>query len=67
MEMYFKEIGLTIRHMEMEIIIMLKEQLIKEVGMKISKKEKDEKNGQMDHIMKDNGNKTREMEMENFI
>jgi hypothetical protein len=63
MEMFFKEIGLTIRHMEMEIIIMLKEQLIKEVGMKISKKEKEEKNGQMDHIMRENISEAKNMDL----
>jgi hypothetical protein len=54
MVMFFKEIGSTIRLMGMEIIITLKVQLIKEAGMKISRREKGEKNGQMDHIMRVN-------------
>ena len=41
--------------MELENIFMLKVQHIKEVGTKISRKDKVVKNGQMVHFMKVNG------------
>ena len=48
--------------MEMVIITMLKEQLTKEVGMKINKKVEEEKNGQMALTMKENIIRVKNME-----
>ena len=51
-EMFTKETGLTTKHMVRENTSMLKVPPTKEVGTKISKKDKAERSGQMDHTMK---------------
>ena len=48
MEICTKETGLMIKHTVKEIITMLKVQCTKEDGLKINKKAKAEKNGQME-------------------
>jgi hypothetical protein len=64
MVIFILEIGQMIRHMELESTFMLKEQLIKEDGTKISKKDKVEKNGQTVLSMKVSISEEKNTEME---
>ena len=67
MEMFIKEIGSMIKHMDTEYLKTLEDQHIKDNGLKINSMEKDQKFGQISHCMKEIIKMDRNVDKENLL